>query len=509
MVAGSDVSRSNGTARWWRTAIVIGAAAYALVAGHARVAWAAQDGNQADAPNICGQPVAPPSVLPPPEAAPVLYVLGLCFPTQGNVSVIDPATYLHYIRLRTSRPSQNEWVTDDAEAERTILADFDRLWTTGFLDDLRIEASEYTFANGVAGRLITYDLDERQRIRSVRYESDGALDQSRIDEALRERGIELRLDAFLDRQRVARARTVLRDLMAERGFADAEVGHAIEEMPGSPHLVSITFQVDRGPRIAIRDVEFVGNRAVDEGALEGQLKSNRAQQLFSFVTRTGHYRGHEFEEDAQRVEDFYRDRGFIEARVGQPDLRILDDSPDGRTRWIQLRIPIEEGSRYRIGTVGFEGNQILDSAALDAMFALEPGAWYSQAAIRRGLERARDVYGAAGYMEFTGFPDLRPRDPDGESAPHEPGDAPVVDVVLHVSEGPRYQVGRVSFAGNATTHDSVIRRELRLLEGDVFSTAALRRASAASTSWTTSSRWRGASATCGWRSRRHGRPRWT
>jgi outer membrane protein insertion porin family len=93
---------------------------------------------------------------------------------------------------------------------------------------------------------------------------------------------------------------------------------------------------------------------------------------------------------------------------------------------------------------------------------LQDGDWYSQGAIREGLNKARELYGAAGYMEFVALPEITP------TAPH------TADVVIRVNEGPRYFVNRITFTGNTLTRDAVIRRELRLVEGGVFNTAALK-----------------------------------
>jgi outer membrane protein insertion porin family len=420
-------------------------------------------------PTLCGQPVPPPAKLPPAGSGPVVYFLGLCFSTQGNVSVVEPETYLHHVQLRPSRPSQDEWVMFDECAERMILADFRRLWDTKFLEDLRVEAIDYRFANGVIGKVVTYHLEERRRVKIVNYEGSSQLDRASLEEQLRERGITLRLDSFLDEATIRRVTTVVRELMAEKGFINSEVTHTVTEVVGGPKLVNVTFTVSEGPKIAIRDVEFIGNRAFDDATLARVMKENKAQDLLSFVTGGGTYKENKFAEDAQDVADYYRDHGYIAARVGQPVLRTLDDSRDGKTRWVQMRIPVIEGQSYRVGRLTFEGNRIVTSAALRNLFKLSEGERFAQAAIRQGVERARELYGSAGYMEFTAFPDLIPR----PGAPDE-GNVPTVDVVMRVTEGPQYFVNRITFAGNHTTRDDVIRREMRLVEGGIFNTEALK-----------------------------------
>jgi outer membrane protein insertion porin family len=439
--------------------------AAALMPGLAATAWAQAAPEGTDVPRmLCDQDIGPPQQLPPAGSGPVVYLIAVCFSAQGNASAVDPETYLHHIQLRTSRPSQNEWVPYDLAAEQTARDDFRRLWETNFLDDLSIEATDYVFANGVVGKLITYHLEERERIKIVTFEGSKAADRGKIDEALRERSIELRPDGFKDDRTIARVKGVVRELMAEKGFVESEVTHTVTALPGESKLVNLAFHVSEGPRIAIRDVEFVGNRAFSDELLGRAMKENRSQSLFSSLTGAGYYKADKYEEDAALVADFYRDRGYPYVRVAQPDLRAIDEAADRSTRWIQLRIAVTEGERHRLGAVTFEGNQVVDGAALRALVPLTEGEYYSARVIRDAMSKARELYGAGGYMEFTASPELRRRE----------GTEPIVDVILRITEGPRYFVNRLSFSGNTHTKDHVIRREMLLVESGVFNTEALK-----------------------------------
>ena len=421
-------------------------------------------------PTLCGQTIPEPARLPPDDSGPVVYFIGVCFSAQGNVSAVDAETYLYYIKLQPSRPSQGEWVPYDDAANDTAVADFKRLWATGFLDDLSIEATDYRFANGVIGKVVTYHLEERPRVKLVNYQGTKVIDRTQIDERLRDKDLALRLDSFLDDRALPRIEKVLRDMMSEKGYARAEVSHAVTALAGGPKLVNVAFTINEGPNLVIRDVEFLGNHAIADGTLSRAMKANREQSLLSILKGGGSYKEDAFATDAQSVEDYYRDHGYVKARLGTPELRPLDQSPDGHTRWVQLRIPVVEGERYRIGTVTFDGNQLVPTDVLQKLFVLKQGEWYSQAVVRKGLEKARELYGAAGYMEFTGFPDLSsPPVPEALLA----GD-PVIDVRMKLTEGPQYTVNRITFMGNTTTHDEVIRREVQLAEGGVFNTESLK-----------------------------------
>ena len=156
-----------------------------------------------ETPTICGAPVPEPANLPPEGSGPVVYFIAPCFLAQGNVSAVEPQTYLYYMELRPSQPSQNVWVPWDEQAQRTAIADHARLWATGFLANLSIEATDYTFANGVTGKLVTYHMEERQRVKIVSYDGTSEIDRAAIDEQLRARGIEIRLDSFVDVKQIA------------------------------------------------------------------------------------------------------------------------------------------------------------------------------------------------------------------------------------------------------------------------------------------------------------------
>ena len=428
-----------------------------------------------EAATICGQPLPPPAALPPADSLPVVLAIAPCFSAQGGISAIEPQTYLHYIHLRPSLPSKGQWVPYDEQSRATMLDDFKRLWATGFLDNLSIEVTDYALTNGVLAKLVTYHLEERHRLRGIEYTGSKKLQSTDIDTALKDDKRPLRSDTFLDDRDVTHAAGVIRRLLAEKGYLDARVTTAITAVAGAPRLVNVTLAIDDGPRYQIRRIEFVGNQAVSDRALRKRMKQTRARSILSFVTGSGTYKQDSTPEDLDRLMAFYRDQGFLRARVDNPDVRVVGDGKDGRTRYVELRIPITEGARFRLGSVTIADNTVVKSEALQALFRLTPSDYYSEKRVRAGLEKAREVYGALGYFEFTAFPDFAFREPG--ATPDAPGGtAPpaIVDLTLRMQEGEQYFVHRLAFTGNIRTRDNVIRREMHLLEGGVFSTEALK-----------------------------------
>ena len=280
--------------------------------------------------------------------------------------------------------------------------------------------------------------------------------------------------------------------MAEKGFTNAEVSHKVTPVAGGPKLVNVTFNVSEGPKIKIREIDFVGNTAISDGTLQRKLKENKPKGIISFITGSGTYKETEYEADVERVVEYYQNQGYVRARVGQPELKMLENTKDGKTRWIQLRIPGHRGPALPDRrAVGFAGNTLVKSEVLRPLFKVEKGEWYSRKKLDDGRKKAQEIYGGAGYMEFTALPGphvqrrsrpsrtrWRRRFPSALRAPPEAGRPPSrcrsADITMRIEEGPQYFVNRITFTGNTTTRDNVIRREMRLLEGSVFNTEALK-----------------------------------
>ena len=496
-----------------------------LLAGlSALPALAAEAGAPAAPEAAAAQPGRQPPPLPPEDSPPLLRTVQVAFPTQGNVSGIDPQTYLYYMEVPNHRslPSQEKWVPYTAETETIIRGDFQRLWDTGFLDDLWIEVVDEPWPNGVIGKRVIFNFEERERIKIVTFEGSEEVDRGDIETAMQENGLGIRVDSFIDEGLIRRVKSLVRFMFADKGYQFAEIDHEVTELPGGPKTVQLTFHMDEGPKVMVEEISFVGNEAQSDRRLRGQMKNTKERWWLSWITGRGTYKEAQFEEDADRIVAFYRDEGYIDAQVGQPDLEYLDVAPDGESRGLRLRIPIEEGERYRVGEVAFDGNDVINEIGLSALFdKLEPGEYYSEGDIRDAFEAAREVYGALGYYEMTLFPDLQPRnraaadvdaqagaeagangdgdangnggeagngDGDGaangngnggahaaeEERPTHIGGNPVVDVTIRIQEGEQYFVNRITIAGNHTTHDHVIRRELQLVERGVFNTAGLK-----------------------------------
>jgi outer membrane protein insertion porin family len=468
---------------------------------------------------VCGLPIPAPSKLPPAGSPPMVYVLIPCFQKQGGSSVVEPQTYLYYMQTKRSLPSQDVWVPYNDDTEATLKQDFKRLWATGFLDDLSIETFDYPFANGVIGKVVLYDMEERQRVKVVDYTGTKQLESTKIDEKLKDENVTIRLDSFIDDSVVRKVKGVIRHMLAEKGFLDSTVTHAIKPLEDKPKLVNITFTINEGPKYKVRKIDFVGNTAISGDTLKSKMKDTKEELWYaSWITGRGTYNEEKYADDTEKLVGFYRDLGYLRARVDNPEIRTLEDTKDQKIRYVELRIPVSEGPRYRIGDFQIADNKVVKSEALKTIFLAKKGDFYSEKSVRKGFEKTRELYGAIGYFEFTAYPDFKfhddpaytpptPVEGDGAVAkaaedtnapqPVVPASGEItvsdrpwmygklikrshqemvstVDVTLHMQEGDQYFVNRITFVGNTVTSDKVIRREFNLVENGVFNAEALK-----------------------------------
>jgi outer membrane protein insertion porin family len=420
------------------------------------------------------QPAAPVAPMPPVDSGPVFRNLQLSFPTQGEVPTVELETYLYYMESDSLVDTgDGEFTPYDEAVEEVLVADFQRLWDTSFLNDLVIEVVDDPYPNGVVGKRAVFLLEERERVRVVSFEGSTQYDRTEIDEAMEQVGIELRLDTRVDPGVIRNTEGLIRSMWGEKGYQFAEVAHEMTALPGGPKVVQLVFNIDEGPKVEVNDITFVGNDSVRAGVLKKQMSNTRERWMFSLITGRGAYRPLGFEQDADALVAYYRSLGYIDAQVGQPELEYGEVSTSGKTRPVRLRVPVTEGERYRVGEVEYDGQGVVRLEALQRIFSdLKPGEYYEEGKVRDAMLVAREAYGTGGYYEMTGFPDTVRRE-DTHPEARIDGD-PVVDVTLRMQEGAQYFVNRIKFRGNHVTHDEVIRRELGLVERGVFDTSALK-----------------------------------
>lgn len=214
------------------------------------------------------------------------------------------------------------------------------------------------------------------------------------------------------------------------------------------------------PRAQAAEIRFVGNRAIGAGRLRAAMATK--QERLGRSAEASRYDPAGWTEDHRRLCAVLRDEGYVTAGVGPPEVADVPPRPGGSRR-VVLTIPVEEGPRYGMGGLAFEGLSLVREDEARALFDVRPDEPYRHTPVEEGLHALRRRYASRGYAEWTATAVLRPDAARGAA-----------DVLVRVEEGAPRFVGRILFGGHRGTLDATLRRELLLDEGDLLDTERLR-----------------------------------
>jgi outer membrane protein insertion porin family len=339
--------------------------------------------------------------------------------------------------------------------------DFNSLWNTGYFDDVRFERQDTP-----KGVIIHVYVTEKPTIREIKYTGLNAVSQSDVLDRFKKEKVGLTQESQYDPTKVKKAEVVLKELLAEHGRQFATIRTEIHRLP--PAAVSVDFVVKEGPKVKVGRIKFDGNKKISSRELRSAMKNSKpigiphSIILENLFART--YDASKLDEDAERVRFFYQTKGYFKVLVDDPKTKIRDTKPgfpylarhSGKV--VDITVPIQEGDRYRLGTITFKGGKaITNTRALRAQFPIKDGDIFNRESIAKGLENLRKAYGELGFINFVAVPETNI---DEEKK--------TVSLDVDLDEGKAFQVRRIEFVGNTTTRDKVIRRELALEEGNVY-----------------------------------------
>jgi outer membrane protein insertion porin family len=399
-------------------------------------------------------------------------------PDQPPPAVVDRIIFLGNRRIRSDTLKARIFSREgDPYNEETLRRDFQALWNTQFFEDVKLRVEDSP--DGPNHKNIIFDVKERPVIRRIRYDGIHSVSESDILDRFKERKVGLTVESQFDPTRIKKAEVVLKDLLGEHGRQFAKVTPQYERIASS-NAVILVFKVEEGPKVKVGHIKFTGNHAFSDRKLIRAMRHDRPYSIPLYITDiavlTKTYDREKLNEDLEvGVRGLYQDNGYFKVVVGDPVLENIDTKGyrlgvplTGRThgKAVNITIPIEEGERYKMGTlkiVSADPDKALSLKveALKSIFPLKENDVFSAAKIRKAIEDYGKAYGQYGFIDFTAEPAL-----DIDDA------TKIINVTMRFTEEKQYYVRRIDFSGNTTTRDKVIRRELLLDEGQLFNKRA-------------------------------------
>ncbi|MBU0723697.1 MAG: outer membrane protein assembly factor BamA [Alphaproteobacteria bacterium] len=347
---------------------------------------------------------------------------------------IDPATVLSYLNVRAGD------TFDPLALDQALKT----LFATGLFADVSIRRE----ASVLVVRVV-----ENPIINRIAFEGNKRID----DEAL-QREVQLRPRVVYTRTKVQNDVQRILDVYRRSGRFAATVEPKVIQL--EQNRVDLAFEINEGDRTEIRRISFVGNKRFSDRALREEI-STKETAWYRFLSSDDSYDPDRLTFDREKLRRYYLRNGYADFRVLSA---VAELTPDKEAFYITFTV--EEGERYKFGKVDVQASlKGLDPAVLNQdLTSITEGDWYNASLIDRVIDAMTERLGNLGYA----FVDIQPQ-------LNRNREARTVDLTLVVREGPRVYVEDINIKGNVRTLDRVIRREMRLVEGDAYNTARIRR----------------------------------
>jgi outer membrane protein insertion porin family len=334
----------------------------------------------------------------------------------------------------------------DTVSSAQIAEDVRQVYALGFFRDVQVLEEE-----SPEGLVLTFAVVENPVVRQVTLSGNENIDEEKIKDNLT-----LTTGSTLDYPLLFENRQRIEALYRAEGYYLAKVRSQVEELPSDS--VSVHFEVEEGKKLKLREIEFVGNvKKTNEQLTEG-LKT-KPWHWYSWVThyldKSGTYSEPVFMQDLETVSNKYLDDGFVRADVGQPEVIPEEDG-------LVVRVPVSEGDQYHLGQTKLSGDETVDFDKLRESLSLADGAVFSRGKLNKDLEKIESHYTDRGFFMAKVQPLTNVDEQDK-----------LVDITYEVEKGSLYFLREIDITGNSTTVDPVIRREVKLVEGQLYSARAL------------------------------------
>jgi outer membrane protein insertion porin family len=313
----------------------------------------------------------------------------------------------------------------------------------GFFDDVRTRVED--FEGGVK---LTFSVVERPFVRDVEFTGNRRVSS----DTLREK-IDLKLGAVYNPVEVQRAREKLKDHYEEEGYFEVQISPETETFPDGD--VKVVFAVAEGRRITIDKIVIEGNKGLSASKVKDVMQVQERQY---FILR-GTLQRQKLDEDVERIISLYNDNGFVQARVEATDVSVDRDKA-----MVTITVRVVEGPQYKVGKLDITGVTLVPLSEIQRQIKLKPGDVFSRSKVRESLRNIGDLYSTIGRASA----DVLPRTETVTNPPR-------MDVTFEVTEGPEVYVERINVVGNVRSQDKILRREMQLNEGELFTLQKMQR----------------------------------
>ncbi len=353
----------------------------------------------------------------------------------GNRRIESPAI-MAVIKIKSGSKFFEEKVDEDIKA----------IFSLGFFTDVKAESR-----SSLKGIVITYVVTEKPVVREILFEGNKAINNEKLKEAL-----EIKPNTIFSTKDLVKSISKIKKLYADDGYSQAEI-EAVK-LNTSPYELKLTLKIKEGDKILIKEIKFEGNSAFDDSKLKGMMETKQDWWL-AWLTGAGVYKEDMLKNDMLLITEHYMNNGYINFKLSEPKVELTQDK-----KALLVQIVMTEGDKYNIGQIDFRGELLESKEELAKRLKIKTGDVFSRAALRQEIFSLTDVYADKGYA----FANVNPLTTVNIAKK-------MIDITFDFEKGEKVYIDRINVTGNAKTRDKVIRREMRVSEGELYGATALKK----------------------------------
>ena len=367
----------------------------------------------------------------------------------ADIKVEGVKNYEDYVLIGLSGLSVGQTITVPGDE---ITGAIKRYWRHGLFSNVQITAEK------IEGNKIwlKISLTQRPRISEVRYHGVKKSERTDLEGKLgMVKGMQITPNT------VDRAKTLIKRYFDDKGFKNAEVIIAQKDDPSSENQVIVDIDIDKKEKVKVHEIKIVGNTAIKASKLKRVMKKTNEKGKLRNLFRTKKFVPENYEADKQLIIDKYNELGYRDAVIRKDSISQYDE------KTVNVYLDIEEGQKYYLRNVTWVGNTLYPSEQLDFLLRMKKGDVYNQKLLNERISTDDDAIGNLYYNNGYLFYNLDPVEVNivGDS----------IDLEMRIYEGRQATINKINISGNDRLYENVVRRELRIRPGQLFSKEDLMR----------------------------------
>ncbi len=314
-----------------------------------------------------------------------------------------------------------------------VAEDLRRLFKSGYFEDVKADFEK--------GNLV-FTVVERKVIQELDFIGNSEIDDDEILEA-----IDVKAFQLLDESVLEEALQKIQKSYEDKGFFLTQATYKVEDLPEPPGAIKLKIIIDEKKKVKIKKVRFIGNKGLSEDVLKARMLT-KPGSLFG----GGNYKEEDIERDYELLKYLYLNEGYAQIKIDPPKTIVTPDKSG-----IEVLFKIEEGPKFKIGEITFQGDLLKTPEEFLEVMQADEQEYFSQQTIMKDLSELQAIYGDQGFA----YANIVPR-------PIMNDETAIMDLVFQITKGEIVSIGEIKITGNTKTRDKVIRREVKLIEGELY-----------------------------------------